>query len=232
MRRTQKGRPRSGPLRDLRPRGRDRALYPLARVARGIGPALGLVPGLMVCAIDGGAGGELPGRLAHAAAKAIREVESAACVRSEILGWRDRGLYPLAWGGSRRRGDSGSRRPGDRYAPRDKDDLASLKFESEHTPDTSFPGGQPSHYRDNRCSHPVTAPSLACAMIAHVSRVGLCGRAYGDPAAGLAQLSDHVAEQILAPRQQLSTRLAAQEEIFQHIVLFARPQRGTTDQAG
>ena len=83
-----------------------------------------------------------------------------------------------------------------------------------------------------RCCHPVTAPSLACAMIAHVSRVGLCGRAYGDPAAGLAQLSDHVAEQILAPRQQLSTRLAAQEEIFQHIVLFARPQRGTTDQAG
>ena len=40
---------------------RDGALYPLARGARGIGRALGLVPALMVCSIDGGAGGELPG---------------------------------------------------------------------------------------------------------------------------------------------------------------------------
>ena len=45
-------------------------------VARGIGAALGLVPGLMVCPIDGGAGGELPGRLEPTAAKAIRAVES------------------------------------------------------------------------------------------------------------------------------------------------------------
>ena len=39
---------------------RDRSLYPLARGARGIGRALGLVPALMLCAIDGGADGELP----------------------------------------------------------------------------------------------------------------------------------------------------------------------------
>ena len=41
---------------------RDRRLYPLAWGARGIGRALGVVPALMVCPIDGGAGAELPER--------------------------------------------------------------------------------------------------------------------------------------------------------------------------
>ena len=40
------------------------------------GAALGLVPGLMVCPMDGGDGGGLPGRLEPPAAKAIRAVES------------------------------------------------------------------------------------------------------------------------------------------------------------
>ena len=59
---------------------------------------MGWWPALLVCAIDGGAGGELPG---HGDRRprdrsAVRAIRYPACVRSQISGWRDRGLYPLA----------------------------------------------------------------------------------------------------------------------------------------
>ncbi len=76
---------------------RDGALYPLARGARGIGRGLGLVPALMVCSIDGGAGGELPGHRDRRP-RDRSAGGSPPCARSKISVWRDGALYPLARG--------------------------------------------------------------------------------------------------------------------------------------
>ena len=78
---------RAGSCPSLRPRRR-RFLFAV----------MGWWPALLVCAIDGGAGGQLPG---HGDRRprdrsAVRAIRYPACVRSQISGWRDRGLYPLA----------------------------------------------------------------------------------------------------------------------------------------